>query len=86
MSDTIQPHFPYRMAQDEVVAALATDARAGLSVEEVRARLERHGRNELAAEKPVPTVIMEETPLGDRANMISSGRRSDGADMSRRPP
>jgi Ca2+-transporting ATPase len=43
------------MSQDEVVAALATDARNGLRLDEARARLERHGRNELKVEKPVPT-------------------------------
>ena len=42
------------MSQDEVVAALATDPQAGLSLEEARGRLERHGRNELTAERPVP--------------------------------
>ncbi len=44
----------YRHPADEVVAALGTDARSGLSQGEARARLERHGRNELTAEKPVP--------------------------------
>ena len=45
---------PYRQSADEVVAALVTDARAGLSQEEVRARLERGGRNELTVQQPVP--------------------------------
>jgi Ca2+-transporting ATPase len=45
---------PYRQSVDAVLAALATDARLGLSEEEARARLESHGRNELTAEKPVP--------------------------------
>ena len=45
---------PYRRSADEVVAALGTDARRGLGREEARRRLERHGRNELSAEKPVP--------------------------------
>ncbi|HUF94322.1 MAG TPA: HAD-IC family P-type ATPase, partial [Candidatus Limnocylindria bacterium] len=44
----------YRHPVDDVVAALATDARRGLSGEEARARLQRHGRNELTAETPVP--------------------------------
>jgi Ca2+-transporting ATPase len=44
----------YRLSADEVVAALDTDARRGLSEAEARARLARHGRNELAADKPVP--------------------------------
>jgi len=45
---------PYRQPAEAVLAALATDAHAGLSEAEARARLERYGRNELAAEKPVP--------------------------------
>ena len=43
---------PYRMSTEEVLAALGTDAQRGLSEDEARARLARHGRNELAAEKP----------------------------------
>ncbi len=49
--DDITPH---RHTVDEVVAALGTDARRGLSAGEARARLARHGRNELTAERPVP--------------------------------
>jgi Ca2+-transporting ATPase len=45
---------PYRQSADEALATLGSDARDGLSEEEARARLERYGRNELAAEKPVP--------------------------------
>jgi Ca2+-transporting ATPase len=45
---------PYLQPEGDVLAALETDARAGLSARQARARLERHGRNELAAEKPVP--------------------------------
>ena len=45
---------PYRQPIDEVLAALGTEARLGLSFAEARARLESYGRNELAAEKPVP--------------------------------
>jgi len=44
----------YRQTIDEVLAALGTDAKRGLSEGEVRARLERYGKNELTAEKPVP--------------------------------
>ncbi|MGH9308575.1 MAG: cation-translocating P-type ATPase, partial [Vicinamibacterales bacterium] len=44
----------YRQAVDAVLTAFGTDARAGLTAAEVRTRLERHGRNELAAEEPVP--------------------------------
>ncbi|HET9489982.1 MAG TPA: cation-translocating P-type ATPase [Methylomirabilota bacterium] len=45
---------PYRHGVDDVVAALATDAERGLSEAEAQARLDRHGRNELTAETPVP--------------------------------
>ena len=45
---------PYQAAADEVVAALGTDAQRGLSADEARARIDRYGRNELEAEKPVP--------------------------------
>ncbi len=44
----------YRLSVKEVLAALATDAQNGLDAEEARTRLERYGRNELAAEKPEP--------------------------------
>ena len=50
----------YQQPVDEVLAALGTDARRGLSEGEARARLERYGKNELTAEKPVPRV--EEVP------------------------
>src|SRR5215471_18014241 len=42
----------YQRAVDDTVAALASDARRGLTSEDARARLERVGPNELAAEKP----------------------------------
>ena len=45
---------PYRQPYDAVVAALGTDAGRGLSREEALRRLDRYGRNELAAEAPVP--------------------------------
>ncbi|MGH7230117.1 MAG: cation-transporting P-type ATPase, partial [Nitrospiraceae bacterium] len=44
----------YHQSVDEVLAALGADARRGLSETEARGRLERYGKNELAAEKPVP--------------------------------
>ncbi len=44
----------YRQTIDEVLAALGSDAQAGLSEAEAQARLERYGTNELTAEKPVP--------------------------------
>jgi hypothetical protein len=39
---------------DEVVITLASDARKGLRELESRPRLERYGRNELAADKRIP--------------------------------
>jgi Ca2+-transporting ATPase len=45
---------PYRQTVEDVLAALATDAQSGLSRDEARQRLARFGRNEFAAEKPVP--------------------------------
>ena len=44
----------YHQRVDEVLTALGTDAQQGLSQGEARARLERYGKNELTAEKPVP--------------------------------
>ena len=46
--------IPYQQPVDEVLAAFDTDTQQGLSEGEARARLERHGRNELTVEKPVP--------------------------------
>jgi Ca2+-transporting ATPase len=43
----------YRRPCGDVITALGTDVR-GLPVAEARSRLERYGRNELAAEEPVP--------------------------------
>jgi Ca2+-transporting ATPase len=54
MTDPAGRTAPYQQRFEDVLAVLGTDARRGLSGEEARARLERHGRNELAAEKPVP--------------------------------
>jgi Ca2+-transporting ATPase len=45
---------PYRQPAAEVLTDLATDARLGLTEDEARARLQRHGSNELSAQKPVP--------------------------------
>ena len=44
----------YRQRVGEVAATLGTDARRGLSHDEARARLERYGRNALAARNPIP--------------------------------
>ena len=46
--------LPYQQGVDEVLAALGTDASRGLTDSEARLRLEKHGRNELAAEAPIP--------------------------------
>ena len=45
---------PYQQTVETVLASLGTDARRGLSETEARARLDRYGRNELAAEAPTP--------------------------------
>lgn len=54
MTNTENPGVPYRQEAKEVLAALGVDVQHGLSEKEARERLQRHGRNELAAEKPVP--------------------------------
>jgi Ca2+-transporting ATPase len=50
----MDPLPPYEQPVDAVIAALHTDPRRGLTEAEARTRLERHGRNELTAEKPMP--------------------------------
>ena len=45
---------PYQQDVDQVLTTLGADARNGLTEKEVRARLERYGKNELTAEKQVP--------------------------------
>src|ERR687895_744592 len=49
-----EPTGAYRQAVGEVLAALDTDARLGLSEDEARARLAEFGPNELAAEPAIP--------------------------------
>src|SRR5690242_19773428 len=44
----------YRRSAEDVLADLASDAQSGLSGPDARARMERHGRNELLVQKPVP--------------------------------
>jgi Ca2+-transporting ATPase len=44
----------HRLSVEAVVDALESDGRQGLTDTEARARLERFGHNELAADKPVP--------------------------------
>jgi P-type Ca2+ transporter type 2C len=55
-SEIVEPGgvAPHRQTVDDVLAAQGTDARSGLSRGQAQQRLERYGRNELAAEKPVP--------------------------------
>src|SRR2546423_9719958 len=53
MSQQMQA-IPYQQPVEEVLSALGTDRQRGLSEAEARARLERYGKNELTAEKPVP--------------------------------
>jgi Ca2+-transporting ATPase len=48
------PLDAHQQTADAVLAALGVDPRRGLSDTEARARLEKHGRNELTGEKPVP--------------------------------
>jgi Ca2+-transporting ATPase len=45
---------PHALGTGEVLSRLGSDARQGLSAAEARARLERHGRNELPSAPPVP--------------------------------
>ena len=44
----------FGQAVGDVIKALKSDAGVGLTDEDARSRLERYGRNELAAEKPAP--------------------------------
>ena len=45
---------PYQQPFEKVLAAFGTDASRGLTENEARSRLAQHGRNELAAEAPIP--------------------------------
>jgi Ca2+-transporting ATPase len=53
-SEPTAPDNWYHQSIDDVVAALGTDARRGLSNREAQARLRQYGRNELLGEKPRP--------------------------------
>jgi Ca2+-transporting ATPase len=53
-SDSQVPSIAYRQPVEAVIAALKSDGARGLSEADASARLERFGRNELAAEKPLP--------------------------------
>src|SRR6478672_5693319 len=48
------PSPAYRQSADEVITALETNLRRGLSDSEARSRLQRYGRNELVADEPIP--------------------------------
>jgi len=54
MTEAPDANIAYRQGVDDLLAALSSDARQGLTSDEARARLERFGRNELAAEPPLP--------------------------------
>src|SRR5262245_57217514 len=53
----MDPFEPYRRHADDVVAALRTDLRHGLTDAEVSSRLERYGRNEVATERTSPAGV-----------------------------
>src|SRR5262245_59768921 len=53
-SEIMDPGQPHRRPADDVVSALRTDRRRGLTDAEAGSRLERYGRNELATEKATP--------------------------------
>jgi P-type Ca2+ transporter type 2C len=50
----IPPEHPWQRDAAEVVAELDTDLGAGLTAAEAARRVQRYGRNELEAEKPLP--------------------------------
>lgn len=51
-ADVMEPH---RLTADDVLSALRTDPRTGLTQAQARERLLHYGRNELTAETPLPT-------------------------------
>jgi P-type Ca2+ transporter type 2C len=53
-TEALTSSMAYRRRGEHVIAELGTDVRLGLPDAEARSRLERYGRNELAAEEPVP--------------------------------
>ena len=53
-ASTPRPGVPYHQTVEEVVTAVGTDVRRGLTEAEARVRLQRHGHNELTADAPVP--------------------------------
>jgi magnesium-transporting ATPase (P-type) len=59
----------YQQAAEEVLTALGTDARHGLSAEDARARLAQYGLNEVTSEDPSGRIARH--PL----NSEEQGRR-----------
>jgi len=53
-AEPLDPGTAYRRSIEDLVGALESDARRGLTGEEATSRLDRFGRNELAADQPVP--------------------------------
>jgi magnesium-transporting ATPase (P-type) len=60
-SETPEPSIAYRLHANELIATLRTDERQGLGDEEARARLARHGPNELAAHKACEGLVLAVT-------------------------
>jgi len=54
VSEPPDSSLAYRQRVEDLFKALGTDERRGLTGDEAQSRLEHYGRNELAAEKPVP--------------------------------
>jgi Ca2+-transporting ATPase len=52
MSGTLEHTVAYQASATEVLARLGSDPHQGLTQQEAQARVTRHGRNELASEKP----------------------------------
>ena len=61
---------PWSASPEEVAQVLESDLRRGLSGAEARARLERHGRNELAEERPVPSWRRVAAQLRDPLTLL----------------
>src|SRR6476469_63380 len=53
MPGTEDARAAYQLSASEILASLATDAKQGLSTDQVRNRLQRYGPNQLKAETPV---------------------------------
>ena len=64
------PEHPWTATPGDLAAALDVSPAAGLSEEQVRLRLERYGRNELAAGRKVPAWRKILALLGDRLTLV----------------